>query len=79
MSLFLMRGLNLFDVPWVTCTWQAFRVVCLLLDPMRFISYHLFVNVGYIFLEIDFHCSRTFMSNKCYISKEILLRFSFDS
>ena len=48
MSLFLMIGLNLFDVPWLTCTWQAFRVVSLLLDPMRFISYHLLVNVGYI-------------------------------
>ena len=44
MSLFLKIGLNLFDIPWLTCTWQDFRVQWMLIA--RFISCHLLVNVG---------------------------------
>ena len=31
MSLFLIISLNLFDVPWLTCTWQAFKVQWMLI------------------------------------------------
>ena len=27
MSVFLIIGLNIFDVPWLTCTWQAFMII----------------------------------------------------
>ena len=46
MSLFLMIGLNLFDIPWLPVLGKLLGFSgCLLLDPLRFISFHLLVNV----------------------------------
>ena len=49
---------------------------CLLLDPLRFISYHLLVTIRWI-KEIGFHCLRPLMLNKCHLSKGKLLGVQF--
>ena len=48
----------------------------LMLDPLRFVSWHLLVIVRWV-RELGFHYLRALMLNKCHLSKGKLLGFRF--